>query len=83
MAADLEPYRVVTARQGMGWTRVELAEQLGGRFTPARVAQVEAGVVGLRAYEVEKLAEVTGHIVAYFKRGRPMAYLSASDLFIC
>lgn len=83
VAADLEPYRVVLARQRFGWTRTELAERLGGRFTPAWVAAVESGMVQMRAYEVEKLAEVTENPVAYFKRGRPMAYLSPADVWIC
>lgn len=79
--ADFEPYRLVQARQMLGWTRRDLADATG--LTPQQIMWWETSVGAPKAYELEKIAEATGHIVGFFKRGRPMAILDSSALHMC
>ncbi|MFI7073597.1 helix-turn-helix domain-containing protein [Micromonospora sediminicola] len=81
VAAEFEPYRLVQARHLAGLRRAELAEQAG--VAPWQIVQWESHVTGPKAYEVERLADVLGVPVGFFKRGRPMAFLDASSVFIC
>lgn len=81
VCADLEPYRLIQARNLLGWTRRDLAEATG--IEPWRIAYWEASVTAPKPYELEKVAEATGQIVPFFKRGRPMAILDSADLFMC
>ncbi len=81
VCADFEPYRLVQARNLLGWTRRDLSEATG--VEPWRILHWETGISAPKAYELEKVAEATGHIVAFFKRGRPMAILDSSQLFMC
>lgn len=81
VCADFEPYRLVQARNLLGWRRLDLAEAIG--VQPWRVAHWETAISVPKPYQLEKIAEVTGQIVAFFKRGRPMAILDSSRLFMC
>ncbi|GAA0493838.1 hypothetical protein Ade02nite_21060 [Paractinoplanes deccanensis] len=81
VCADFEPYRLVQARQMHGWTRKDLSVASG--LTPQQICWFEVGVLTPKAYELERIAEATGTLVAFFKRGRPMAVLDASSLFMC
>nr|WP_221374527.1 helix-turn-helix transcriptional regulator [Actinoplanes polyasparticus] len=81
VCADFEPYRLIQARQMNGWTRRDLSEATG--LTPQQIAWFEGGVLTPKAYELERIADATGTLVAFFKRGRPMAILDSSALFMC
>ena len=81
VAADFEPYRLVQARHLAGMRRRDLAEQVGA--APWRIVQWESHVSVPKAHEVERLADVLGVPVGFFKRGRPMVYLDTSSVFIC
>lgn len=81
MCADFEPYRLVQARQLHGWTRRDLSEHTG--VEPWRICHWETGISAPKAYRLEKVAEATGELVAFFKRGRPIAYIDSSQLFMC
>ncbi len=81
VAADFEPYRLVQARHLAGMRRADLAAEVG--VAPWQVVQWESHVSVPKAYEVERLADVLGVPVGFFKRGRPMAYLDTSSVFVC
>lgn len=81
VCADFEPHRLVQARNLLGWSRRDLSEATG--YEPWRIAQWESAVSVPKPYELEKVAEAAGHLVAFFKRGRPMAVLDSSRLFMC
>lgn len=81
VSADFEPYRLIQARQMNGWTRRDLSDHTG--ITPQQIGWWETGVGAPKAYELERLAEATGALVAFFKRGRPMVILDSAHLFMC
>jgi len=81
VCADFEPYRLIQARQLLGWSRRDLSETTG--IEPWRIAYWESAVSVPKPYELEKVAEATGCLVAFFKRGRPMPILDSSALFMC
>ena len=81
VCADFEPLRLVQARQLLGWRRRDLADATG--YEPWRIAHWESAVSVPKPWELEKIAEVTGQIVPFFKRGRPMAVLDSANLFMC
>lgn len=81
VCADFEPYRLISARRAAGMSRKDLAPQVG--VEPWQVAHWETGISTPKAYQLEKVAEATGHLVAFFKRGRPMAIIDSSQVFIC
>lgn len=81
VCADFEPYRLVQARNLLGWTRRDLAEATG--VEPWRIAHWESAISIPKPYELERIAEATGCLVAFFKRGRPMPILDSSHLHIC
>ena len=81
VCADFEPQRLVQARNLVGWTRRDLSEATG--IEPWRICHWESGISAPKPYELEKVAEATDCLVAFFKRGRPMAILESSALFMC
>lgn len=81
VCADFEPHRLVQARNLLGWTRRDLSERTG--IEPWRICHWESTISAPKPYELEKIADATGQLVAYFKRGRPMAILDSSKLFMC
>lgn len=81
VCADFEPHRLIQARQLNGWTRRDLAQAAG--LTPQQIMWWETGVGAPKAYELERIAEATGCLVAFFKRGRPMVILDSSALHMC
>ncbi len=77
VCADFEPGRLVQARQLAMLSRADIAEAVG---VPAwQILHWETAISVPKAYQLVKLAEVTGHIVPFFKRGRPMARLTEAD----
>lgn len=74
VCADFEPYRLIQARNLLGWRRRDLSDATGFELTAIGVP---------KPYELEKIAEVTGTVVAFFKRGRPMPILDSSQLHMC
>ncbi len=81
VAADFEPYRLVQARHLAAVGRQDLAAAVG--VPPWRILHWESHVSNPVAYEVEKLAKALDVPVGFFKGGRPMAYLSVSDVHWC
>jgi transcriptional regulator with XRE-family HTH domain len=81
VCADFEPHRLVQARQLLGWTRRDLSEHTG--IEPWRICHWESAASAPKPHDLEKVAEATGQLVAFFKRGRPMAILDSSQLFMC
>lgn len=81
VCADFEPHRLVQARNLLGWTRRDLSDATG--YEPWRICHWESAISVPKPYELEKVAEATGQLVAFFKRGRPMAILDSSQLFMC
>lgn len=81
VCADFEPYRLVQARHLAMLGRGDLADRVG---VPAwQVLHWESAISVPKPYQLERIAEVTGQIVAFFKRGRPMAIIDSSRLFVC
>lgn len=81
VCADFEPHRLIQARNLLGWTRRDLSEATG--IEPWRICNWESAISTPKPSELEKIAEATGCLVAFFKRGQPMAILDSSQLFIC
>lgn len=81
VCADFEPYRLIQARNLLGWTRRDLADATG--VEPWRICHWESAVSVPKAYQLERVAEATGQLVAYFKRGRPMPILDSAHLHMC
>lgn len=81
VCADFEPYRLIQARNLAGLTRRDLADAIG--VEPWRIAHWETAVTVPKPYELEKIAEATGMIVPFFKRGRPMPILDSAHLHMC
>jgi transcriptional regulator with XRE-family HTH domain len=81
VCADFEPYRLIQARNLLGWTRRDLADATG--VEPWRIGHWETAISVPKPFELEKVAEATGCLVAFFKRGRPMPILDSSHLFMC
>lgn len=81
ICADLEPARIIQARQLHGWSRRDLADRCG---VPAgHPVRWECGALPVHPLHLAKLAEVTGFPPAFFRRGRPMARLTAADIHFC
>lgn len=78
-----DPCRLVQARRLCGWSRTELAEQVGYGVTAARVCWFESGVTVPRPDELARIAEATGQLVAFFAAGRPMLRIDSSEVFVC
>lgn len=77
VCADFEPHRLVQARQLAMLSRADIAEAVGA---PAwQVLHWESSISAPKPYQLEKLAEVTGMIPAFFKRGRPMPRITEAD----
>jgi transcriptional regulator with XRE-family HTH domain len=77
VCADFEPARLEQARHLAGMSRGDLGHRIG--VTPLQVVHWECGVNVPKPYELEKIAETTGHLVAFFKRGRPMLRITEAD----
>lgn len=78
ICADFEPYRLVQARQLAMLSRADIAAAVG---VPAwQVQYWEANIGAPKPYQLEKLAEVTGMIPAFFKGGRPMLRITEADV---
>ncbi|MEU4558400.1 helix-turn-helix transcriptional regulator [Actinoplanes sp. NPDC023936] len=77
MCADFEPYRLIQARQLAMLSRADIATHVG---VPAwQVLHWESSISVPKAYQIEKLAEITGMVVPFFKRGRPMPRITEAD----
>jgi hypothetical protein len=77
VCADFEPYRLIQARQLAMLSRADIGAALG---VPAwRVLHWESSISAPRPDQLVKLAEVTGTIVPFFKRGRPMVRITEDD----
>lgn len=81
VCADFEPRRLIQARNLLGWRRRDLADATG--ITPQQIQWWEVGVSVPKPYELEQVAEATGCLVAFFKRGRPLPQLDSGHLFMC
>jgi transcriptional regulator with XRE-family HTH domain len=77
VSADFEPYRLIQARQLTMLSRADLAAHVG--VLAWQVLHWESGISAPKAYQLEKLAEVTDTIVPFFKRGRPMPRITEAD----
>ncbi len=77
----LEPGRISQARGMRGWTRRELGDAVG--VTAATVGHWEFGSWKVRPHQLTKLAEVCDVPIGFFARGRPMARIDSSEVFIC
>lgn len=77
ICADFEPHRLVQARQLAMLSRADIGEAVG---VPAwQVLHWESNIGAPKPYQLEKLAEVTGMIPAFFKGGRPMPRITEAD----
>lgn len=81
VCAEFEPLRLVQARNMHGWRRADLADASG--ITAQRICHLESAVSKPQPWELTKLAEVLEVPHAFFRRGRPMAVLDSSALFMC
>lgn len=81
VCADFEPHRLIQARQLLGWTRRDLSDATG--YEPWLICHWESSIGVPKAYQLEKVADATGCLVAFFKRGRPMSILDSSHLHMC
>lgn len=81
VCADFEPYRLIQARNLLGWTRWDLSDATG--VEPWRICHWETAVSVPKPYELERIAEATGCLVAFFKRDRPMPILDSVHLRMC
>lgn len=77
VCADFEPRRLVQARHLAMLSRADIADTLG---VPAwQVLHWESSISVPKAYQLEKIAELTEQIVPFFKRGRPMPQITEAD----
>jgi hypothetical protein len=77
VCADFEPHRLVQARHLAMLSRGDLAEAIG--VAAWQVLYWEANISQPKPYQLEKIAEATGQLAAFFKRGRPMLLITEAD----
>lgn len=77
VCADFEPGRLVQARHLAMMGRGDLAANVG--VPPWQVLHWESAISVPKAYQLEKIADATGQLVAFFKRGRPFPRITEAD----